>query len=323
MRPTLGNCDKCRQSRGTDEPRVRSVVICRLMLKLMRQPLTWLKKTPLILLVGAPSVFAAVVDLAPGDLYPATHSYSVASVSRTQAQYTGLYKDGRSDHTREVSVEETNANLTIFRAGNAGKSFFLSAGLPHLTIKDRKNRVQTSGIGDIQLGTGAWLFNDSETGQAAGIGVSATLPTGEYSPTQSINPGQNRRRYNVLARYRSPSLRAYWLDLMLQKNWLSDNTNFKGQTLSTTPSQSITAFVARRVHMHGLAFFGYEENWGAQTYINGRKIEDAQRESRLQVGWRTPISEDAELVIRAGRSIRVVTGYEQGYRVSLSVNRRL
>lgn len=275
------------------------------------------------LTASMPTAFAAVVDLAPGDLYPATHAYSVITVARTHADYAGLYKDGESNRTRALNLEETNVNLTLFRMIDAERSIFLSAAVTYLSLRDRLNRIQTSGMGDLQIGTGVWLFSNKETGQAVGIGVSATIPTGEYSSTQPLNPGENRKRYNVLGRYRSPNLGAYWLDLMAQRNWLSDNTNFRGRTLSTQPSQAFTAYIARRFNTYGSVFLGYEENWGGQSYLDNQKFNHGQRETRLQLGWRNPISKDSELVIRASESLRIIDGYDQKRRLSLSINRRL
>lgn len=275
------------------------------------------------LLAVAPSLFAAVVDLAPGDLYPSSSTYTVLTVTRTHAQYEGLYEGGLSNQARTLDVEETNMNLTFFGTRGVERSFFLSAGVTHLSLRDRKNGLKASGLGDVQIGTGVWLFNNNKTGQAAGIGMSATFPTGEYTSTQPLNPGENRQRYNVLGRYRSPNFGAYWLDLMAQRNWLSDNTNFRGRTLSTQPSQAFTAYVAKRLNTYGSIYLGYERSWGGKSYLDSQKLSSGQKDTRIQMGWRHPISRDSELVIRASESLRVINGYDQKRRLSLSINRRL
>lgn len=284
---------------------------------------SWLGSSFVALLVAASPAHTAVVDLAPGDLYPAANSYSVVTLTHTQSQYAGLYTAGRSDQTRKFDIAETNINFTVFRAREDGKSFFLSAGLPYVRLVNEINSMQTSGMGDLQIGTGVWLLNDIKTNQAAGIGVSSTLPTGSYASTQPLNIGENRYRYNLLARYRTKSVGPYWLDLMLQKNWLSDNTNFRGVTLRTHPSESVTAYLAKRLDNHSLIFIGYEKTWGGESYINDQRSDHGQNEERVQLGWRGPVSRNSELVIRASQSSCVTNGYKQSHRLSLSINRRL
>lgn len=271
----------------------------------------------------ASRVTAAVVDLAPGDLYAPRTSFNVASLTASESKNNGFFSNGISNGTKQLKVREVNASFTTFSAREGSSvPFFGTLGLSHLLIKDLENTTEASGVGDIRLGAGIWPHFDSGTGESFGIGISSTIPTGDYRNNRALNVGENRNRYNVLARYVSPQKNGLWFDVSVQKNWLTDNKNYLGNKLKTDPGHAVMIFTARRLNHHQIIYLGYEVNRGGRSYINSVEVNPGQKDSKVHVGFRRPITNQTEISIRSSKSLETETGYDQRIRLSLGINYR-
>ena len=266
---------------------------------------------------------AAAIDIAPGDLSAPQSNYSVATLTQNHAKYSGIYMQGRITRARELHVNETNLNFTAFKAAKNWHPYFVSVGVPYLELREENEKTRAKGTGDLQLGAGVWPIHRPETGMSLGAGLSVSLPTGRYDKEKSLNPGQNRRLYNALIRYRSSTFKSFWLDLMAQKTWFENNPSFLGRELRSDSAEALTLYLARRLISHDLVFIGYEKNWGGESYLENAKINHGQYESRVQLGWRKPLSQRQELVFRTSASLEVKNGYKQDLRLSISLNYKL
>lgn len=278
--------------------------------------------TVLFGVLPALSATGAVVDLAPRDLYAPTQSYVTATVTRTHSQFSGLYTSGQTDSSKRLRVEETTVNLTAFNAGTTQFPYFLSVGISQIALDQELDNLTTTGMSDLQLGAGLWPYFNPQTGESFGLGMSATVPTGDYDTNSALNTGQNRHGYNVLARYRSRPFGDAWLDLMWQQNWVTDNPNYLGNRLKNSVSGALTIYGVKSLENFALVFVGYEKNWGGESFINGIQVNTGQENTRLHLGWRKPVLEKTELVIRSSQSIDTVSGYAQDHRLTMSINRR-
>lgn len=270
-----------------------------------------------------PSItWGAVINLSPGDLSAPTNSYWVISGSYTNAEYNGIYSAGVSDNTKILEHREYTLGLTRFYKSLFGMPAFISASLPSHSLNQSKDGISANGIGDLGVGIGIWPHLNRETKESFGVGISMTHPTGEYDSSKTLNSGENRIRYNALLRYRSPMVDSYWSEITLQKNWVGDNSNFGGSTISTDPAFAISAFIAKRGKNFSSYFIGLEKNYAGKTYLNNATINSGQEDYRVHLGWRQAISSSTELVLRTSKTLKIDRGYNQSEWFQLALNRR-
>lgn len=266
--------------------------------------------------------WGAVINLSPGDLSAPEDSYWALSGAYTTAEYDGVYRNTVRDNSNRIGHREHTLGITRFYKNRLGVPAFLSASVSHHSLHQSKDGLSANGVGDLGLGAGIWTYFNEITKESFGAGLSVTTQTGSYDSSKTLNPGENRIRYNLLARYRSAMFGSYWAELTLQKNWLGDNNNFLGSSISSDPAFSVSTYLAKRNKNFSTYFIGLERNYAGKTYLNNSPINQGQEDLRVHYGLRQPLSRSLEIVLRSSKTLTIKRGYRQSHWFQLGINRR-
>lgn len=234
---------------------------------------------------------AAVNDIYPTDNIPLPDGRKNVALYALNQEGSGLYTNGKRFPSGEI-----NANLYALRVGkhysfgdNGQYTFGPMAVLtwgdqtPDRTLKNFTFN-ETSGYGDLRLGSSVWFHIDRENREYAMVSASVLLPTGTYDKTKLLNLGENRYRY-VLSAGWMRSLSEHWvIDLAPEIVYYGDNTEYLvNKRKSQDASYALTGILRYRVTPSFHVYGGTVLNGGGAYKINSTET-GAPNNTRVNAG---------------------------------------
>jgi hypothetical protein len=139
------------------------------------------------------------IDLLPNDIVAPVPDKRYVQITYYDTENTTYYKNGSVVATSPFGSPVVHTQSVIPRLVGTYTLANLPAAsyiqLPYGNIQPAgslENYPTTTGIGDISLATAIWPYVNRETRTYFGVAGFLTIPTGNYTNTQTFNLGENR-----------------------------------------------------------------------------------------------------------------------------------
>ncbi len=275
-----------------------------------------------LLASAAGPVLAAQNDQQPTDFISLPNGTANVALYAARQSFDGLWKNGIKTPRVEGST-----NLTVLRAnwhfslGEEGK--YTIAPLVALSaIETNANapsapllRGTASGVGDLRLGTAFWFYSDHANREYLMATVIVSLPTGAYTPTQSVNIGENRTKTVLSLGWMQPLGSRWVLDLVPEVAFFGDNKEYIGinrlgnsrlsQDMAYAMSGTLRYKATQAIHWYGTA----QVNRGGATQLNGAVLTGAPDNTRLALGALIFSSDKSQIQLRYARDVQIENGF--------------
>ncbi len=136
---------------------------------------------------------------------------------------------------------------------------------------------ESSGIGDIFLGSTFWTKADNENKEWFGLTPFLYLPTGEYDKNQGVNVGANRFSFVMQAGYVKALTEKLYLDVIGEVQWYGDNDDFLGNnTLSKDSAYRMSTMLSYDVGPGRYIWGRYAKQLGGEESLNGMTLANTE-----------------------------------------------
>ncbi len=185
-----------------------------------------------------------------------------------------------------------------------------------IPVVDQKVGLQnddSSGIGDIFLGSTFWPVSDSENKEWLGITPFVYLPTGEYESDKAVNVGANRWSFVLQAGYtKGLTDGGLYMDLIGEVEIFGDNNDLAaGDKLSRDNIYRMSAMLSQDVTQGGYVWGRYSKQKGGEQQIDGvaQAATDIDTDT-LTVGYSQWVGKEFQLQGEYSKDLNVENGIE-------------
>jgi hypothetical protein len=265
-----------------------------------------------VLLLVAGAAQAAVNDALPADYFPMAPGASTLAVYMVDRHSAGPYKQGQKLREGKLNTQSSVLRVThVVRM--AGQPISLIGVLPwsHSAVGPAPLVQEASGWGDARFGATGWLLNNKDSGEFVGITGMLFLPTGNYTPNQVLNVGENRHKVTLNVGWIHPLSPSFVLEVLPEVAWFGDNTNYLGgRTLSQKSAYALTSYLRYRATPNWQFHLGAQINRGGETRMNGVGQNNAPDNSRLMLGA-TYLTDDkkSQWIVRFAQDTNIKNGF--------------
>lgn len=265
------------------------------------------------LLFAAASAEAAVNDVFPGDFAALPVGTTVATAYLYDREFDSLYSKGR--RVAEGKLQSSIAALRLVRYYRIGDYTVAPVFiLPYSSNHNEGNLRRVLGDGsdgfvDARLGAAVWLINRPQTRDYLGLSLITFVPSGTYSPTHAINPGENRWKTTFGLGAMHGFGERWTLDVLPEFAWYGSNDSYLGsRRLDQQPSYALTSYLRYRALPSSEVFVGGQLNGGGETEINGVAQNNVLHSRRAMVGLSYFTSPKSQLMVRYARETSTDNG---------------
>ncbi|WP_428035050.1 transporter [Amphritea sp.] len=171
----------------------------------------------------------------------------------------------------------------------------------------------SSGIGDIFLGSTFWPIADSANKEWLGITPFVYLPTGEYESDKAVNVGANRWSFVLQAGYtKGLTEGGLYMDLIGEVEVYGDNNDLAaGDSLSRDNMYRMSAMLSQDVTQGGYIWGRYSKQKGGEQQIDGvtQAATDIDTDT-LTVGYSQWVGKEFQLQGEYSKDLNVENGIE-------------
>ncbi len=261
---------------------------------------------------------AAQNDFFPTDLVALPDGGSTIAVYAAQQMLNGPWHNG----VRLPFGGDARTNLLAIRAsrgfsiGDQGQ--YAIAPVVVLSAADSETNAplsgavgkRASGIGDLRLGTAFWFHIDRANREYALASIMVVLPTGDYSPSQTLNIGENRVK-TILSLGWMKTIRERWvMELVPEIAFFGDNTKFQStHRLSQDTAYAVTGNLRYKFTPEVQGYVSAQLNRGGATQFDGVSYSSAPENTRLAVGGLWFTGEQSQIQLRYAQDVQARNGY--------------
>jgi hypothetical protein len=171
----------------------------------------------------------------------------------------------------------------------ADPQFIIPFGSEH-SSGDLNTLGNSSGIGDLFLGSTLWLYRDPNTEHYFGITAGVYAPVGIYNHNRPLNLGSNRWSYVLQQGYVTPLIeKTLVLEVAADATFYGNNNDYgiSGQTMSESPLIEIQAWLRYEVTLELDLRIGTAHYSGGEMKIGGVSNHDRESTTTFKagVGW--------------------------------------
>ena len=130
-----------------------------------------------------------------------------------------------------------------------------------------------------------------------GASLKLVAPTGRYDNERIVNVGANRWAAKVELGYIRPLSPKWLLEVELGSWFFGDNDDFLGMTREQSPIAALEGHLVRRIRPGMWASLDVNGYWGGRSRLDGRRLNDLQRDSKLGATLVLPVAR--------GRSVKL------------------
>ncbi len=280
------------------------------------RPQTWLPMTLCLLAGGAQ---AAVNDVFPGDYTPLPAGLTVGTGYFYHREYEGPYLRGRRLTEDRMVSQVTAARLV--RYGQWGNTpvaalVVLPYSENHVdgdALRAALGTASASGLADVRVGATAWLYNRPEHKHYLALSAIVFAPSGTYSGTRTLNPGENRWKGTLSLGWSRAFSERWVVDLSPELGWYGTNDDYAvGRRQEQAMTAALTGYARYRIQPGLELFAGGQWNRGGETTLNGVPQRNAQHSERAMLGLTWSPTRMSQIILRYSRD----TGSQNGLRLS-------
>ncbi|MDO6562059.1 transporter [Amphritea sp. 1_MG-2023] len=172
---------------------------------------------------------------------------------------------------------------------------------------------QSSGIGDIFVGSTFWPIADNENKEWFGITPFVYLPTGEYESDKAVNVGANRWSFVLQAGYtKGLTDDGLYMDLIGEVEIYGDNNDLAaGDTLSRDNMYRMSAMLSQDVTQGGYVWGRYSKQIGGEIEVDGvAQVASDVDTGTLTLGYTQWIGKRFQLQGEYSKDLHVDNGIE-------------
>lgn len=255
------------------------------------------------LLFLAASAEAAVNDVFPGDFAALPAGTTVMTAYLYDREFDRLYTRGKL--TAAGKLQSSIAALRLVRYYQIGDYTVAPVAVVPYAVNHSEGNLRralgegSDGFVDSRLGAAVWLINRPQTRDYLGLSLITFLPTGTYSPTHAINPGENRWKTTLGLGAMHGFGERWTLDVLPELAWYGSNDSYLGnRRLDQQPSYALTSYLRYRAWPSGEVFVGGQVNGGGATEINGVAQNNVLHSRRTMVGVTYSPTRRSQLMVR-------------------------
>ncbi len=279
-----------------------------------------------LVLATLPVVSAAAInDIYPTDHIPLPDGRNNIALYALHQEGSGLYTNGKRLPSGEVGADLYAIRLgKHFSFGDNGQYTFgplavLTWGSqsPDSTLKNYSFN-DTSGNGDLRLGSSVWFHIDRENREYAMVSASAILPTGTYDKTKVLNLGENRYRYVLSAGWMRSLSERWVVDLAPEIVYYGDNTQYLvNKRKSQQVSYAVAGILRYRVTPYFQVYAGTTLNGGGGIKVDGVDTFGASNNTRVSAGMMLIEAGKQQLQLRYAKDISGDNGFRLDNEIAL------
>lgn len=300
-------------------------------MKLFKQPARSLTCAPrlrrraqaLMLGVACASVMgsAAAVSIDAGDYVPAPAGTDLFLFYGQHAEAKGLYVDGNKvDGAARLRSDVAIARYVKFtKLGE--HTLDLQVLAPWVRLEGGGSTAglgSVSGAGDVILVSTLWLVENQQDRRYFGITPYVWLPTGSYDRDRALNPGENRWKgalQAVVSQGLSENVTAE-LSFDVQVHGKNDDLA-GGATLKQDALYDTQAFLRYHFNPANEVSLKVRYQGGGETRIDGVRQHNELGNWSALATYSRALPGNTQLLVQAGRDIRIENGFKEESRVQL------
>ena len=202
--------------------------------------------------------------------------------------YNNYNADRLTDHMgKKASDLDLSYNVGILKPAYYFKlwnrTFAVNASVPFGTVSSRNGlgeKEKSSGLGDITLSPGIFLYENNQTGTFLSFWEGISLPTGNWSEGRALRAGPNLGLHYWYLQHQLSFAQLLWKGKVSYDMNINYFQRFKEPRLDIRTGDSF--------EVEGILGYGITDNWRAGVYadywtdvrdtkIDGAKIEDSKR----------------------------------------------
>ncbi len=264
---------------------------------------------------------AGAVSIDAGDYVAAPPGTDLFLVYGQHASSKGLYADGnRIDGDARLDVDVVIARYVKF-VEVGGRTLDLQVLAPWVRLDAGGSTAslgRVSGAGDVILVSTLWLVEDKAQRRYFGITPYLWLPTGSYDSNRALNPGENRWKGDLQAVV-SQGFGPNWTgELSFDVQVHGDNDEFAGSaTLEQKPLYDTQAFLRYNFNPANELSLKVRYQAGGETRIDGVAQDNALGNWSALATYSRALPGNTQLLLQAGRDIRIENGFREESRVQV------
>ena len=265
---------------------------------------------------------AAVNDVFPGDYAALPPGTTVVTAYLYDREFDSLYTRGQ--RVADGKLQTSIAALRLVRYYQLGDYTVAPVlVLPYAVSRSEGNLRRSLGDGsdgfvDFRAGITAWLINRPQTRDYLGVSLVTFIPTGTYSPTHAINPGDNRWKTTLGVGAMHGFGERWTLEALPELAWYGANESYLGnRRLEQQPGYALTSYLRYRVLPASEIFVGGQINGGGETEINGIAQNNVLHSRRAMAGLSYMITPKSQLIVRYAHETSTDNGLHLSDEVAL------
>jgi hypothetical protein len=265
---------------------------------------------------------AAVNDIFPGDYAALPEGTTVITAYLYDREYDSLYSRGQ--RTADGKLQSGVAALRLVRYYRLGDYtvapvVVLPYSVSH--VDGNLRRIfgdRSDGFVDARLGCVIWLVNRPESRDYLGLTLVTFVPTGTYSPTRTLNAGENRWKTTLGLGGIHGFGEQLTLDVAPELAWYGANDSYLGnRRLEQQPTGALTSYLRYRALPSTEVFLGGQVNGGGETEINGVAQNNVLHSRRAIMGLTYSPSPTTQLIVRYAHETSTDNGLHLSDEVAL------
>lgn len=276
-----------------------------------------LLSAPALLASGA----ASAVSIDAGDYVAAPAGTDLFLMYLQHAESKGLYSNGdRVDDDARLRADVLMARYVKFLEVG-GRTLDLQVLAPYVRLEgggSTESLGRASGAGDVILVSTLWLSEDATQRRYFGITPYVWLPTGSYDRNRALNPGENRWKAALQA-VGSQGWGEHWAtELSFDVQVHGENDAFAGHnTMKQKPLYDTQGFLRYTFDPANELSLRVRYQAGGETRVNGVDQNDELGNWSAMATYARALPGNTQLMLQAGRDIRIENGFREESRLQL------
>lgn len=262
------------------------------------------------------TAYSAQNDQLPTDLVALPDGSINVAVYASHQSLSGPWMDGAKLRSGEGSVALGAFRINRHFAFGENKRYSIAPVLALTTASTEADATmvipagrESSGFGDVRLGSVFWFHKDDVNRQYANASVFFSLPTGDYDRTKAVNVGENRIKTILSMGWMQPLGSRWVLDLIPEIAFFGDNSRYLGnRRLSQDTAYAMTGMLRYKATPTLHWYTSAQINRGGETQLDGVRRTGAPDNTRLYLGAILFGSNNHMLQLRYSRDVQIENG---------------
>ncbi|MBJ7220807.1 MULTISPECIES: transporter [unclassified Brenneria] len=277
-----------------------------------------------LLMAALAPLSAQAIDVDAADFVPAPAGTTAGLLYLQHAERDRFYAQGRETLRDPRLVSNVGIARLIHYTDVGGLTVAPQILVPFGRLaasRDTSALGDTRGVGDVIVTAPTWLVNDPQSRTYFALAPYLYLPVGSYDKNRSLNMGENRWKFNLQAGLVKGFTDNWFIDITADAMFHGRNDDYgaSGATLKQDPLYQGQAYLRYQFTPTANAFVGLSQNWGGKTRVNGVTNDDAAEQRKFSVGGSYFVTPKTQLLVAAGRDIKVENGFKEDARINFRV----